>query len=1387
MCRVAVILLFVEMVLLTEAYAQSQCPNEYTNITGHSCTYIGDCQDGLPHGSGSEECANGTTYTGDFAYGTRQGKGTAVNDGRRYEGDFKNGILDGQGTYYYADGSKYEGGFKGGIYEGRGIFVFPNGDRYEGDFKGDRYEGDFKAGAYSGKGTYYHADGSKYEGDYSEGQPNGKGTYYYADGTRYGGNFKDGIYIDAGYASLIEKVYMHELGANQDLEIAVDYEYAARELIRQSWEHISNKQFQMALNKVHSARKIGADFGDPDIEVLAGWHAAYIYSEMENYQGVRENTQSLVDNHQFPPSEQITFLAFHLEAVREVDSISVFFEEFDKALNTLEMWGDIFDIENSERDVSIFFSNIRIIDEEHENAIKLLESWRNHKIPMVRSRIYKTIGDLQIRLGYDLETVLDYDYEYAARELIRQSWEHISNKQFQTALSKVHSVRKIGADFGDPDIEVLANWQSARIYSRMKNYQAVREITQPLVDNQKFPPSNQIFYLSNHLKAVKEVDSISVFLEEFDKALSNLEMRGDIFDIENSELDVSVFFGNIRFIDGEHENAIKLLESWRNHKIPIVRSFVYKAIGDLQEQLNQRRQAYRNYSLALDDASPKRREAILNSMYVVGGSSSYINNGDQLKELSGQNKIEHLMYTVKYKSDPNKPEENESVLNELVSITSESIVDDSSALNYLIAMQLKVEFLENKYSNSDKSSEQKIPIDIHKEAFSKFDQDLFKTPNDQVKYIQLLELREDAYWQLEQFDKAIEIALAVLKRGSQEYGKDNTLLLPVLSRLSFYYGLASRKEEYRGIFDRAISIQLKWLKLGFCEHLNFAPAHALAALGPDELEKYLAQVIDVHVGLSASYSSLEDIYPCSFAAGGLLYAYSYLIESGSADNSKAFQLVQIIRLNRLSSSINLGASKAIMELPELQALAKQYASLSLQLEAELDYDNEPDSGLVTDYRRIEAERDLIADQLKDGLPQLGRGMSAIPATISEVSRKLQPDEAVVLYYRVPNDLVLAWVISAEDNHLIPISSQYEEVKQNVEVIRSTLEQDGISTILDIKPFALNEAYSLYKTFFEPLEKYLQGYNKVFLVPHDELSTIPFEILPTELPVNPVDSVTDFYLYDDINWLNDKYQFIYPPSIISILSQSRAVERKSHRYIGVGNPVMNADSPEGNVTRVHSDLTMMGYTSVSPIPSLPNLPQTEQQLRALASQFDVKPDFLLGSDATETMVREMLSPEYSVIAFATHGLLGSNISLEPALVLSPPVEFSSLDDGLLTASEISELDLAADVVLLSACNTATPTNARGLNNLAYSFLYAGAHSVIASHWSIEVNATTELLNRFAHHLSEGSGLSVSAAMKHARRDIKKNSRNIVFSHPLFWGPFTIKGLSETYPNAKIFPE
>jgi CHAT domain-containing protein len=96
-------------------------------------------------------------------------------------------------------------------------------------------------------------------------------------------------------------------------------------------------------------------------------------------------------------------------------------------------------------------------------------------------------------------------------------------------------------------------------------------------------------------------------------------------------------------------------------------------------------------------------------------------------------------------------------------------------------------------------------------------------------------------------------------------------------------------------------------------------------------------------------------------------------------------------------------------------------------------------------------------------------------------------------------------------------------------------------------------------------------------------------------------------------------------------------------------------------------------------------------------------------------------------FATHGLMSGDLGglAEPALVLTPPPEASPDNDGLLTASKIATLKLNASWVVLSACNTAagdgTP-DAGGLSGLAKAFFYAGARSLLVSHWSVPSQAT-----------------------------------------------------------------
>jgi CHAT domain-containing protein len=170
--------------------------------------------------------------------------------------------------------------------------------------------------------------------------------------------------------------------------------------------------------------------------------------------------------------------------------------------------------------------------------------------------------------------------------------------------------------------------------------------------------------------------------------------------------------------------------------------------------------------------------------------------------------------------------------------------------------------------------------------------------------------------------------------------------------------------------------------------------------------------------------------------------------------------------------------------------------------------------------------------------------------------------------------------------------------------------------------------------------------------------------------------------------------------------------------------------------------------------------------------------LLGQAFTEAAVKGRTDlNNYKVLYFATHGLLPqpSGCLPEPALVTSLGDGDS---DGLLDASEILDLKLDADLVVLSACDTggagadnADQTGLEGsgeaLGGLTRAVIYAGGRALIVSHWSIDSAATVRLMTG----LFSGSGSTEAEALQRAQVALQQNAD---WSHPYFWAPFTIIG-------------
>jgi len=132
--------------------------------------------------------------------------------------------------------------------------------------------------------------------------------------------------------------------------------------------------------------------------------------------------------------------------------------------------------------------------------------------------------------------------------------------------------------------------------------------------------------------------------------------------------------------------------------------------------------------------------------------------------------------------------------------------------------------------------------------------------------------------------------------------------------------------------------------------------------------------------------------------------------------------------------------------------------------------------------------------------------------------------------------------------------------------------------------------------------------------------------------------------------------------------------------------------------------------------------------------------------------------------------------EPALVLTPPDEATDLDDGLLTASEAALLNLNADWVILSACNTAAADEpgADGLSGLARSFFYAGARSMLVSHWPVRDDAAARLTTAAITMQDQDPDMGRAEALRRSMLVLMNDTSDPSLAHPSAWAPFVIVG-------------
>ncbi|HXW24195.1 MAG TPA: CHAT domain-containing tetratricopeptide repeat protein, partial [Xanthobacteraceae bacterium] len=423
-----------------------------------------------------------------------------------------------------------------------------------------------------------------------------------------------------------------------------------------------------------------------------------------------------------------------------------------------------------------------------------------------------------------------------------------------------------------------------------------------------------------------------------------------------------------------------------------------------------------------------------------------------------------------------------------------------------------------------------------------------------------------------------------------------------------------------------------------------------------------------------------------------------------------------------------------------------------------------------------------------------------PVTSREIQALLSADEAVVLFLVAQKEsYVLALTREAVAWRTIALARP--ELTRKVAAFRRGLDLRAVRNKADL--FDLDTAHELYALLMEPVKDLIAGKHLLLLVPSGPLTALPFQLLVTQsaAPAVPTgeDKVTgaDLVRYRDAAWLIRRHALAVLPALSSlrVLRTLANAEHAAKPLVGFADPIFGpeqpgigaapAAAPVRQATEAPSVATPYadfwhgaGVDRALLARALRRVPTTADELKAVAASVGAAPgDLHLRADASETTVKSAPLADYRIVYFATHGLVAGDVKgiAEPALALTLPAQPSELDDGLLTASEIAQLKLNADWVVLSACNTAAgdKPGAEALSGLARAFFYAGARALLVSHWPVIARAGARLTTTTFSTL-KGDRVGRAEALRRAMLRMLDDPSDPTNPYPAFWGPFSIVG-------------
>ncbi|MCP4751448.1 MAG: CHAT domain-containing protein [Proteobacteria bacterium] len=397
--------------------------------------------------------------------------------------------------------------------------------------------------------------------------------------------------------------------------------------------------------------------------------------------------------------------------------------------------------------------------------------------------------------------------------------------------------------------------------------------------------------------------------------------------------------------------------------------------------------------------------------------------------------------------------------------------------------------------------------------------------------------------------------------------------------------------------------------------------------------------------------------------------------------------------------------------------------------------------------------------------------------VETVKKELLDQKTQVITYFLGEDLSYGWTVGRNTFSMVSLPPN-ADIDQLIRKYRKTLvnplimeDEEDEEMIIDSTQSHVATGLQIYRKVLDPLLKDTgKRITQLVLIPDGVLYYLPFETVLTQIHLQ-----SDKRFPHGREYMLHRYSIHYSPSV-SVLGmihgqvKARNVEQMAKRkdFVGFGDPEYKPDEEEEESFDYNPTLEQQGFYE------LDRLFNSRVELKKIATIFSKSNTTYLREKAKESTVKSSISG-YKYIHFATHGILDER-NPEFSGVVMNLIQKDKPEDGFLQASEIFDLKINSDLVILSACETGLGKviKGEGMVGLTRAFLFAGTPSIVVSLWTVADESTSKLMIYFYEFLNKG--YSKDDALRRARIALmdEKDDDVSLYTDPFYWGPFILNG-------------